>query len=108
MLVAHLFWDTSALIRRYARTEPGAAQVEAVMDIKSGHEQLISRLLPAEVASTLARKVRTKELGVVERDKSWRLFQADMQRQYQVIELSDQVSDLRTSAATRECQDGAW
>ena len=86
--MAHIFWDTSALVRRYAIREHGAERVRAATAPASGHQHLVSRLLTAEVASVLALKVRIGELEAVRRDAAWQLFQRHLERDYEVVELS--------------------
>jgi uncharacterized protein len=89
--VARLFWDTSALVRRYATHEPGAPRVRAATGPASGHSHLMSRLVTVELASALTLKVRTGQLTADQRDVSWRLFQRHLQRDYVMLQLSDQV-----------------
>jgi uncharacterized protein len=87
--VPDIFWDTSALAKRYVAEEPGSTLVRAACDPSAGHLLLMSRLLPTEIASTLAGKVRTGELTVDDRDAGWQLFVAHMRRPYQLLTLTE-------------------
>jgi predicted nucleic acid-binding protein len=89
--MSRLFWDTSALVRRYAQSEGGSSRVVGATRLNQGDQHLVSRLLPAELASACALKVRTGELNVQERDRTWALFQVDLQLQYEVVELTAAV-----------------
>jgi predicted nucleic acid-binding protein len=89
--VAVLFWDTSAMLRRYVSTEPSAERVRVATDSSSRHTHLVSRLLPVELASALALKTRTGEIQVPQRDAYWRVIQIDLSRQYQLVELSEAI-----------------
>jgi uncharacterized protein len=79
------------LLRRYVTSEPRAAEVLAACDPKRGDVHIISRLLPTEMASALALKVRVGEIGIVERDYRWGLFVIDLSAQYQLLDLDERV-----------------
>jgi predicted nucleic acid-binding protein len=91
MLMATIFLDSSALVRRYAQSEPGAATVRAICAPRRGHTVLIARIAPVEVASAFSRKVREGAQSTSERARLWRLFQQHQYQQYQSIPLSDDV-----------------
>jgi predicted nucleic acid-binding protein len=82
--MAAVFFDTSALIRRYDRAESGAARVAALCHAASGHVLFIAQLTSIEVASALNRKLREGTLGHAERDRLWRLFRRHRREQYHV------------------------
>jgi len=86
--VPNIFWDTSALARRYIHEEPGSARVTAACEA-SAATLFVSSLLSVEIASTLALKVRTGEMSVHERESNWELFGLDLRRQYQILPLSE-------------------
>ena len=87
--MAAIFLDTSALVRRYDRSEPGASRVKAICAPARGHALLLARVASVEVASALARKSRDGTLGVAERTRLWRLFRAHWRDQYQVVAMTE-------------------
>jgi predicted nucleic acid-binding protein len=89
--MAVVFLDTSALVRRYDPTEPGAAQVRALCLPGQGHTLMVSRFASIEVASAFSRKVREGGLRPDERVEIWHLFAAHWRDHYQVVALLDEV-----------------
>jgi predicted nucleic acid-binding protein len=89
--MATIFLDSSALVRRYARSEPGAVTVRAICAPRRGHTILIARIASVEVASAFSRKVREGAQTASERARLWRLFQQHQYQQYQITPLSDDV-----------------
>ena len=87
--MAAIFMDTSALVRRYDRSEPGASRVRAICAPAQGHTLIVAHIASVEVASALARKVRDRTIRVADRTRLWRLFQAHWHDQYQVIALTE-------------------
>jgi predicted nucleic acid-binding protein len=86
-----IFLDTSALVRRYDRSEPGAASVRAICAPSRGHDLLIARFATVDVASALGRKARDGALTARQVARTWRTFQGHLHGQYQVVDLSDAV-----------------
>ena len=89
--MAVIAFDTSALIRRYDRREPGSSAVRALCRRGIRNTLLISQITPVEVASALARKTREGAVGPAERDLLWRLFRQHRHTQYRVLALSEVV-----------------
>src|SRR5215471_9967562 len=87
--MAAIFMDTSALVRRYDRSEPGASRVRAICAPAPGHTLVVARIASIEVASALARKVRDRTIRVADRTRLWRLFRAHWRDQYQVVALTE-------------------
>jgi hypothetical protein len=83
--MAVLFFDTSALVRRYDRTEPGSESVRKLCQRAGQHTLLITRITPIEVASALNRKLREGALSPEALDRRWRLFRLHRRDQYRVI-----------------------
>jgi predicted nucleic acid-binding protein len=92
--VAAIYFDTSALIRRYDRAEPGARQVRDLCRASHRHTLLISRLTVVEVASALNRKVREGVASPVRRDQAWRLFHSHLRDQYRLLDLHEPTYQL--------------
>jgi hypothetical protein len=89
--MATVFLDSSALVRRYARTEPGAAAVRAICAPARGYTLLIAPVASIEVASALSRKTREGSLAARDMARHRRMFQNHERRQYQLVHLSDDV-----------------
>ena len=89
-MAAH-FIDTSALVRRYDRSEPGAERVRTICRPLAANTVIISRLTPVEVASAFARKAREGVLDVPRHKLLWRSFLAHWRRQYSAVAVDDQV-----------------
>lgn len=89
--MASVFLDTSAVVRRYARSEPGAAQVRAICDPSNGNTIFVVRITSVEVASAFGRRARESELTGTDLIRMWRTFRGHWRRQYQVVPLRQDV-----------------
>ncbi|MGH2532684.1 MAG: type II toxin-antitoxin system VapC family toxin [Thermomicrobiales bacterium] len=89
--MATVFLDSSAVVRRYARSEPGAAQVRALCEPAHGNTILVARITSVEVASALSRKAREGEVSSLELNRLWRVFRGHWRRQYQVMPLGADI-----------------
>lgn len=56
--MAVMFFATSALVKRYDGTEPGAARMRAMCRRPARHTLLIAPITPVEMASAFNRKMR--------------------------------------------------
>lgn len=89
--MAALFFDTSALARRYVPFEPGAQRVRALCRRSSGNVVFISRLAPIEMASALNRRLREGSLDLDQRNRVWRLFRYHERSQYRVLTFDEDI-----------------
>ena len=89
--MATIFFDTSALVRRYDRSEPGGAQVRRVCSPSAGHTLLVARLASLEVASALNRKVRLGQLTREDVARLWRVFRGHWRSQYRQLAVAEPV-----------------
>ena len=89
--MAILFVDTSALVRRYDRSEPGANQMRALSRKASGHQLVIARITPIELAAAFNRKVREGRFTPAQMQRHWRLFRTHWREQYRTVALSEEV-----------------
>ena len=87
--MAVLFFDTSALVRRYDPRETGGLKVRGLCRPGSGHEVMIARITLVEVAAALNRKVRERKLAAARRDQLWRLFRIHCRKQYVVTTVDE-------------------
>jgi len=87
--MAAVFLDTSALVRRYDRMEPGSSRVRAICARAQGNTLLLARIASVEVASAFARKVRDRTIRAADRTRLWRLFRTHWRDQYRVVSLTE-------------------
>lgn len=87
--MAAIFLDTSALVRRYDRSESGASRVRAICAPARGHTLLLARVASVEAASALARKVRDGTMPAADRDRLWRLFRTHWRDQYRIVAVTE-------------------
>src|SRR6266498_3761966 len=99
--MAVLFFDSSALIRRYTRTEPGARRVRLLCSRRAGHTVIISRLSRVEVASAFARKLREGVIDRRVRNLGWRLFLAHQRDRFHLFMLDEHVYLLAEELVSR-------
>ncbi|MBI3972533.1 MAG: type II toxin-antitoxin system VapC family toxin [Chloroflexi bacterium] len=91
--MAFVFLDTSGLVRRYDRSEPGGARVRAICAPSLRHTILLARLASVEFAAALNRKVREGVLPPLERNRHWQAFELHWRNQYQVVQVTEQIYD---------------
>lgn len=89
--MAAIFLDTSALVRRYDRSEPGSGSGRAVWAPARGHDVLVARFVSVEVASALGRKSRDGVLTAGAVARMWRTFVGHLRHQYQVVDSSNAI-----------------
>ncbi len=87
--MAAIFLDTSALVRRYDRMEPGSSRVRAICAPAKGNTLLLARIAAVEVASAFARKLRDRTIRAADRSRLWRLFRTHWRDQYRVVSLTE-------------------
>lgn len=71
-----IFLDTSSLFKLYHQ-EIGTKEIESLFEVNSINEIFLSELTKIEFASTIWKKVRTKELTVEAGSKTIQLFESD-------------------------------
>lgn len=88
--MAIYFFDTSALVKRYA-PEEGTRWVQSLTDPASSNRIYISRITGAEVIAAFRRNVRDGDTTVADAVKVTADFRYDFNNQYLLIEISDLV-----------------
>lgn len=86
-----LFFDTSALVRRYDALEPGADRVRMLCDSREGNVIYITELTPIEIASAFSRKLREGRINITQRELRWRAFRRHRRGQYRMIMLDNAI-----------------
>jgi predicted nucleic acid-binding protein len=89
--MAVVFFDTSALVRRYSTHEPGSGRVRTLCRAAARHTLVVSFLARIEVASAFNRRAREGDLDLLQRDHRWRIFRRHLLRQYRVITLDERI-----------------
>lgn len=84
-----IYFDTSALVRRYHVVEPGAVSVRRLC--QRYNELLILSITPVEVASAFNRKLHDGRIDAAHRNRMWRLFLAHLRTRYAVVALNNQI-----------------
>jgi predicted nucleic acid-binding protein len=85
--VAAYFFDTSALVKRYA-TETGTAWVTALLDPAARHHVFVARITGAEMIAAVMRKKRESKISAADASAAAALFRADFARRFRVVEVT--------------------
>lgn len=85
------FFDSSGLAKRYV-PEVGTAWVDSVTT-SAANTVLLSEITLAEVAGSLAKKVRTGAINIPERDAALNLFLAHYVSEYTLLPVSRAIID---------------
>jgi predicted nucleic acid-binding protein len=88
--MAIYFFDTSALVKRYA-LEDGRKWVQAITDPATSNRIYIARITGAEVIAAIRQKVRNGDTTAADAAKVIADFRYDFANQYQIIEITDAV-----------------
>jgi predicted nucleic acid-binding protein len=88
--MAIYFFDTSALVKRYA-PEEGTRWVQSVTDPASSNRIYIARITGAEVIAAFTRNVRDGDTTLANAAKVIVDFRYDFNNQYSLIEISELV-----------------
>lgn len=86
------FLDSSALVKRYIG-ETGSAWVQQITDPQMGNSLFIARIAWVEVMSAFARRQRENSLTNTDFTQVKNEFRADLNNQYQVIELDATIAE---------------
>ena len=98
--MATVFFDTSALAKRYLITESGAERVQALFadpDLVA----LIARVTTVEIASAFGRRLREGQMDPSAHQSVWGTFRAHLANHYSVVEPDVSIWD----EAVRLCID---
>lgn len=84
--MAFYFFDTSAVVKRYA-TEAGSARVQQLADPTLKHSIYLVRITEVEVVSAITRRLRVGSLSPSDAAIGMKNFSHDFLHQYRVIEI---------------------
>ncbi len=90
--MSHIFFDTSALAKRYV-IETGSSWVRAWMLPRKGHIIIVSAITNVEMTSLVMRREREQSVTPAERIRILNNFLRHLDERYQVIELNDTLFD---------------
>jgi predicted nucleic acid-binding protein len=90
--VAAYFFDTSALVKRYA-TESGTACVTALLDPAARHHIFIARITGAEMISAIMRKKRGLKISEADAVIAATLFRSDLTNRFRIVEITPAIVD---------------
>lgn len=93
-----VFFDTSALVKRYLITEFGVEAVRSLLDAQD-LVPVIAQATRVEVASAFGRRFRESRFNLAERDAAWNTFLADVEKLFFLIEPNEEI----WSGAERLC-----
>jgi predicted nucleic acid-binding protein len=88
--VAVYFFDSSALVKRYAH-ETGSDWILALTEPAAGHSLYIARITAVEVVSALTRRQRGGSVSETDAATAIADFRHDLSHQYRVIEMTPTV-----------------
>ena len=89
--MAAYFFDTSAVVKRYA-SEIGSAWVQQVVSPALKHSIYLARITEVEVASAITRRLSARSLSASDAVIGMRDFNHDFLHQYRVIEILPAVT----------------
>ncbi len=92
------YFDTSALVKRYA-TETGTAWVTALLDPAAHNHIFIARITGAEMISAIMRKKRELKISATDAATAAALFRADFARRFRVVEITPALVDSAMTLA---------
>lgn len=96
--MAAYFFDTSALVKRYA-TEAGTAWVTALLDPAARNRVFIARITGAEMIAAVMRKVRRGHISAAGAATAAALFRADYAGRFRVVEVTPALVSSAMSLA---------
>lgn len=96
--MAAYYFDTSALVKRYAQ-EAGTRWVMGLTAMAASHDIYIVRITGPEMIAALFRKVRMGEVTQGDALRAAANFRADFQAQYQIAEVTDGLADRAMTLA---------
>jgi len=96
--MAVYYFDTSALVKRYAQ-ETGTGWVINLTDPTSSHDIYVVRITGPEMIAAVFRKVRTGEISSHDATQAATDFKKDFRTQYQIVEVTSTLADSAMTLA---------
>ncbi len=90
--MAVLFFDSSALVKRYAK-EPGSAWVRGLTKPKATHTLYIARITAVEITSAITQKLRGGQLSAAQAGASLGHLRRHLNHRYSILDLTPGLAD---------------
>ena len=90
--MAILFFDTSALVKRYAR-ERGSSWIGTLVDPAQKHDLFTARITAVEMVAALFRKARTGGITSADAIHGTQTFRLDWSQDYLILEVTPIVTE---------------
>ena len=90
--MAVFFFDSSALVKRYAK-EPGSAWVRGLTQPKAAHTLYIARITAIEITSAITRKLRGGLLSAAQAGASLGHLRRHLNHRYAILDLTPTLAD---------------
>lgn len=97
--MATYFFDSSALVKRYAR-EVGTAWMLGLFRRATRHRLYVARITGVEVTAALTRKARGKHITMDEATRARTRIQRELERRFHIVEITPALLDEATTLAT--------
>lgn len=97
--MATYFFDSSALVKRYAR-EAGTAWMLGLFRRAAGHRLYVARITGVEVAAALARKARGKHITTDAAARARTRLQRELEQRFYIVEITPALLAEATTLAT--------
>jgi predicted nucleic acid-binding protein len=95
------YLDSSACMKRYA-PERGSWWVKSLAEPKAGHTVYLAQIAIVEIAAGLSKKVRTRELTLIDYAKALDVFLCEVRSGlYQTVPLTDTVVEMAVDLTRR-------
>ncbi|MBD2460141.1 type II toxin-antitoxin system VapC family toxin [Oscillatoria sp. FACHB-1407] len=99
--MAIYFLDSSALVKRYVG-ETGSSWVVGLFDAALGNEFFVAAITGVEIIAAVTRRVRNGSIAVTDAKLVCNQLRSDLQTDYQVIEITEQI--INSGMALAEAQ----
>ncbi len=97
--MATYFFDSSALVKRYAR-EAGTAWMLGLFRRAAGHRLYVARITGVEVTAALARKARGKHITMDAATRARMRLQRELEQRFYIVEITPGLLDEAMMLAT--------
>ena len=99
------FCDSSAIVKRYVN-ETGSNFVDNLVAVNSGNIILLARITRVEVASAIARRLKTGSLTTADAQNALAAFQHDLTNNYFTVEITPVLLSIAMNLATKHALRG--
>jgi predicted nucleic acid-binding protein len=94
------FVDSSALVKRYI-SEIGSTWVLELFDSTLNNEVFVAAITSVEIVAAITRRSRSGSISAADATVVCNQFRSDLQTDYQVVEITEEIIDAGMSLAER-------